>query len=211
MAKNSSDVSVTFWGPRAPSPARCTWSRPAGRRSCSIAGCSRAGATSRGSTTGFSLLAQRHRHRRPQPRPHRSLRQPAPPRAARLSRSDLLHAGDARPWPPSCSPTPPRSRKKTPPISIAIAAERSDDSAAVRRARCPSHHAAGAQASRIRRCRTSARMSTSPSSTPATCSARRWCTSNSATSRSPSPAIWAARDADPARSRAGPAGRPPDQ
>ena len=38
-----------------------------------------------------------------------------------LRRPDLLHARPPAPWRPSCSATPPRSRRKTPPISIASA------------------------------------------------------------------------------------------
>ena len=159
-----------------------------------------------------SRSTREHRRRRPQPRPHRPLRQPAQPRPAGLRRADLLHAGDARPAGRHARRLgqDPGGRRRLPQPQ----ARRGEPKVE------PLYDAADVYRTLRRRCRRSATarastigsgMDAPRSSTPATCSARRWCICDRRGTtasgeldlhRRPRPA----RPADPARPGAGAAG-----
>ena len=122
--QSSGEPTVTFWGAAQRSPARCTRSMPAARSlllDCGLFQGHRAESHRRNREVPVS--AQGHRRGAAQPRPHRPLRQPAQSRPPGLSRVRSTARRPRAPWPPSCSATPPRSRRRTPPTSTANASK----------------------------------------------------------------------------------------
>ena len=218
MARPPDDPTVTFWG-AARTVTGSMHRLDAGGQTllldCGLFQGRRA--ESRAPQPRLPVPPEGHRRRRPQPRPHRPLRQPAQPRHARASPGRSTAPRPRAPWPRSCSATPPRSRRRTPPTSTASATRgepkveplydgRDVYRTLLRLKAVPLRHAVRGRPAGSRR----------RSSTPATCSARRW-----SRLRIDAPGRRAAADvhrrprpagpADPARPGPGAAGRPAHQ